>query len=120
MNPGRGLRIRFVPYEKIKSDNYKAVMRGLKENAIVLVDAKLTPEEESELIKETMKSISGSFTGIEMSSLDITEKAQTNLSRIRGMFIEAVLGKKRGITIVGPAKIVRKIKKNPEDLLLYI
>ncbi len=119
-NPSRGLRIRFVPYERLKIDNYRSVMKGLKENSIVLVDAKLSPEEESNLIKETMKQISGSFTGIEMSSLDISEKTETNLGKIRNIFIQAILGKKRGITIIGPAKIVRKIKKNPEDLLLYI
>ncbi len=116
---GRGLRIKFVPYESMKSD-YSSVMKGLKENAIILVDAKLSPEEETDLIKETMKQISSTFKGIEMSSLDISETAQKGLGRIRNIFVEAVLGKKRGITIIGPAKIVRKIKKNPEDLLLYL
>ncbi len=36
------------------------------------------------------------------------------------MIIERIAGKKRGLTIIGPAKIIRKIEKNPEELLLYM
>ena len=115
------LRIKLVPYERLKADSFKILVKDLKEDAIVLVDAKLTPEEESELIKETMKGISDSFSGIEMCSLELApKKGQTNVSRVRNRLAEMMLGKKRGITLIGPATIVRKVKKNPEELLLYL
>jgi hypothetical protein len=115
------LRIKLIPYEKLKREKFPSLLEDLKEGTLILIDAKLTPEEESELIEETMKKVSEKFSGVEMSSLDLTTKEDMSpLERLRMMLIERILGKKRGLTIIGPAKIIRKIKRNPEELLLYM
>lgn len=115
------LRIKLIPYEKLKRGNYSDLLKDLKEGTIILVDAKLTPSEEADLIEETMKIISDRFSGIELSSLELTElKGTTRMDRFRNLVIERILGKRRGLTIIGPAKIIRKIEKNPEELLLYM
>lgn len=115
------LRIKLIPYEKLKRGNYSDLLKDLKEGTIILVDAKLTPSEEADLIEETMKIISDRFSGIELSSLELTElKGTTRMDRFRNLIIERILGKRRGLTIIGPAKIIRKIEKNPEELLLYM
>ncbi len=113
------LKIKFIPYEKFKKDSTKSILKDLQANTIVLIDAKLKPEEEASLIKETMEKVSDKFTGVELSSLELS-KEHTNVGRFRNMLVEAIIGKKRGLTILGPAKIVHKIKKNPEELLLYM
>ncbi|MCK4335819.1 MAG: DUF2073 domain-containing protein [Candidatus Aenigmarchaeota archaeon] len=115
------LRIKLIPYEKLKRGNYSDLLKDLKEGTIIIVDAKLTPSEEADLIEETMKIISDRFSGIELSSLELTElKDTTRMDRFRNLIIEMILGKRRGLTIIGPAKIIRKIEKNPEELLLYM
>ncbi len=115
------LRIKLIPYEKLKRGNYSDLLKDLKEGTIILVDAKLTPSEEADLIEETMKIISDRFSGIELSSLELTElKGTTRMDRFRNLLIERILGKRRGLTIIGPARIIRKIEKNPEELLLYM
>ncbi|MCK4531968.1 MAG: DUF2073 domain-containing protein [Candidatus Aenigmarchaeota archaeon] len=115
------LRIKLIPYEKLKRGNYSDLLKDLKEGTIIIVDAKLTPSEEADLIEETMKIISDRFSGIELSSLELTElKGTTRMDRFRNLIIERILGKRRGLTIIGPAKIIRKIEKNPEELLLYM
>ena len=115
------LRIKLIPYEKLRKGNYSDLLKDLKEGTIILVDAKLTPAEEADLIEETMKIISDRFSGIELSSLELTElKDTTRMDRFRNLLIERILGKRRGLTIIGPAKIIRKIEKNPEELLLYM
>lgn len=114
------IRIKLLPYERFKKEQYKAVIKDLKENTIILIDAKLTMEEELTLIKETMRNISGNFTGIELSSINSIEKDMGNMDKFRNMLVERIIGKKRGMTIIGPAKLVQKIKKNPEELMLYI
>lgn len=114
------IRIKLLPYERFKKDQYKAVIKDLKENTIILIDAKLTMEEELTLIKETMRNISGNFTGIELSSINSIEKDMGNMDKFRNMLVERIIGKKRGMTIIGPAKLVQKIKKNPEELMLYL
>jgi hypothetical protein len=115
------LRIKLIPYEKLKKGNYPDLLKELKKGTIILVDAKLTPSEEADLIEETMKIISDKFSGIELSSLELAQlKGTTRFDRFKNMVIERIEGKKRGLTIIGPAKIIRKIEKNPEELLLYM
>lgn len=114
------IKIKLLPYERFKRDKYKAVLRALKENTIILIDAKLSMEEELTLIKETMRNITGNFTGIELSSINSIEKSMTNTDKFRNMLVERIIGKKRGMTIIGPARLVQKIKKNPEEIELYI
>ena len=113
------LKIKFLPYEKFRREGFKKLFTDLKGNTIVLVDAKLNSDEEARLIKDTMEKVSTSFTGIEMSSLEL-EKNSSTLDKIKNTLIEGILGKKRGLTIIGPAKIVRRIEKNPEELLLHM
>jgi hypothetical protein len=118
----KNLKIKFVPYEKYRRDGMKAIMKDLKQETIVLIDAKLPAEEEAKIIEETMKKINGnsnSFTGIELSSIDFSGKTSNSLEWLKNVLIQTIIGKKRGMTIIGPAKIVRRIDKNPEELLLY-
>ncbi|RLI98651.1 MAG: hypothetical protein DRO99_00235 [Candidatus Aenigmatarchaeota archaeon] len=115
------LKIKFVPYEKFKENNLGKFMKELKHNTIVLIDAKLSADEEAKLIKETMEKVSNDFSGIEMNSLELsTGKQESGIDVVKNMIIERITGKKRGLTIIGPAKTVRQIRKNPEELLLYM
>lgn len=115
------LRIKFVPYEKMKGKDHSKLLKELKEGTIILIDAKLTATEEADLIEETMKIISDKFSGIELSSMELSElKETTHLDKFKNLIIERILGKRRGMTIIGPAKVMRKIEKNPEELLLYM
>lgn len=116
------IKIKFVPYEKFRKNNIKNFLKDLESNTIILIDAKLTPEEEAGLIKQTMEKVSSSFSGIELSSLDGLESKEgsSGLDRVKTMIAEMLTGKKRGLTILGPAKMVRKIERNPEELLLHM
>ena len=114
------VKIKFMPYEKFKKNNNKSILRDLQSNTILLIDAKISPEEEAYIIEQTMKRISDKFTGVEMSSLELGEKNTNALKKLKNVLLEKILGKKRGLTIIGPAKIVRRIKRNPEELLVYM
>ena len=114
-------KIKFVPYENFKTDSFRGFVKDMQENTIIVVDAKLSAAEEAYIIEETMKKVSEHFSGIELSSLDLTnQEALSNFEKIKNRFIEMIIGKKRGLTIVGPAKIIHRIKKNPEELLVYM
>jgi len=115
------LKIRFIPYEKFRGNNLGSFLEKMGSNTLILIDAKLKPDEEANLIKETMKKVSGSFSGIELNSLEASSGENlTHLDRMKNMVIERLVGKKRGFTIIGPAKTVHQIRKNPEELLLYM
>ena len=108
------IKIKFIPYELIKQD-FKKIMRALQSDSLVLIDAKLDPEEEASLIKDTMEKFSDRFSGIELSSISPPDS-----KTFKNYVLEKLTGKKRGFTIIGPAGIVRKIKKNPQELQVYM
>jgi hypothetical protein len=115
------IRIKFVPYEKFRENKISKFLGDLQDNTIVLIDAKLSADEEANLIKETMEKVSNHFSGIELNSLEFANgKKLNNFDKIKNAVIERIIGKKRGLTIIGPAKTVRQIRKNPEELLLYM
>jgi len=121
----KNLKIKFLPYERFKKNSLKAVLRDLRENTIIIIDAKLNSDEEFFIIRETMKKVSNSFSGIELSSLELRTDSKQNafekvLNGMKRGIVERMTGKKRGMTIIGPASIVHRIKKNPEDILLYM
>lgn len=115
------LKIKFIPYERFKRNKFRTFLKDLQESTILLIDAKLTAEEEAHVIKETMRKVGGLFTGIELNSLELSNsKKLSNFEKLKNMVIEKMIGKKRGLTIIGPARTIRQIKKNPEELLLYM
>ena len=115
------LKIKFIPYERFKRNKFRSFMKDLQESTILLIDAKLTPDEETHVIKETMRKVSGRFSGIELNSLELSNgKKLSNFEKVKNTVIEKMTGKKRGLTVIGPAKTVRQIRKNPEELLLYM
>jgi len=113
------LKIKIIPYENLKKQRFNGIIKDLKHNTIILIDAKLTAKEEAQIIAETMRNVSTKFSGIELGSLDI-EKNTNAVSKIKNAFVEKITGKRRGVTIIGPSSVVRKIKKNPKELLLHI
>ncbi|OYT58031.1 MAG: hypothetical protein B6U68_00790 [Candidatus Aenigmarchaeota archaeon ex4484_14] len=116
------LKIKFIPYEVLKNKRTRDLISDLKKNTIIIVDAKLMPREEARLIRAAMKKISSKFSGIELNSLELSEikKDKTWSDVIKEKIIEIILGKKRGMTIIGPADIIKKIEKDPTDLLLFM
>jgi hypothetical protein len=114
------LKIKLIPYEKFRRDGFKSLMNDLRESTIVLIDAKLKAEEEAAIIEETMRKITGKFSGIELNSLEMNDAEDQGMNRLRSVLSERITGKKRGMTIIGPSKIVHEIRKNPEELLLYM
>ena len=115
------VKIKFLPYERFVEYGFRPLIKALKENTIVMIDAKLSAEQEAYIIEETMKGITDQFKGIELSSIDLMKKKNiTSFMKFKNVLIEAIIGKKRGLTIIGNAQIVHKIKKNPEELLLYL
>jgi len=121
----KNIKIKFLPYERFKKNSLKAILKDLQGNAIIIIDAKLTSDEEFFIIRETMKKVTDNFSGIELSSLEFKNQKKVGafskaMGGIRNALVERMTGKKRGMTIIGPANLVHKIKKNPEDILLYM
>ena len=112
-----------LPYTEIESlsslSRIRKILNMAKENKIVLLQGRLKKEEEAELIKVTMEEIDRSFKGIELAVIYPTEtKSASVLGAIRNNLVNSLLGDRQGLTIVGPATIVKQIKKDPKKIEL--
>ena len=119
------LTLQFVPYSEIEDlsslGRIKKLLKMAKEDKIVLLEGRLKKDEEAELIKTTMEEINEEFKGIELGIIypgkgtagDIMKRVKSNLANI-------LLGDRIGLTIIGPASIVKEIKKDPDKIQLLM
>jgi len=117
------MEIRVISYIMLNNWKEKEKLTKLleytKNGDLIFLEGKLTPTEETELIEKTMKSINKDFSGIEIAYLDY--KTEKNfIEKIKSKIIKILLKDRAGITIIGPSKIVKEMKKDPLkiDILL--
>jgi len=115
--------LQLLPYSEIEKlssiGRIRKILNIAKDHKIVLLQGRLTKEEEAELIKATMEEINNEFKGIELAVIDPTSrKKSSGLEKLRDDFYNALLGSRSGLTIVGPASVVKKIKRNPHKIEL--
>lgn len=113
----------FVPYQDIDSlssaKRINKLLNIVKENKIVLMEGRLKKEEEADLIEITMEEITNKFKGIELSVIYPDKSKMDLLQKVKGTFTSVLLGNREGLTIIGPASIVKKIEKNPNKIELF-
>lgn len=110
--------IQLLPYSEISSltslGRIRKILNIAKENKIVLLQGRLHKEEEAELIKVTMEEVNKEFRGIELAVLN------QNSNGFMDSLAGAILGNRVGLTVVGPASVVKKIKKDPNKIELMM
>ncbi len=113
----------FVPFQDIESlspaKRVNKLLKIVKEEKIVLMEGRLKKQEEADLIEITMEEISPKFKGIELSVIYPNKSKQDTMQRIKGGFANLLLGDRQGMTIIGPASIVKKIEQNPNKIELF-
>jgi len=123
-----GVTIQFIPYAEIAYlTSFKRVKKLVElaiENKILLIQGKLAPEEEADLIEETMKHIgksrSSKFRGIELATFSPKTKDLPFFTSMRERMATTLFGERDVITIIGPATVVREIKKDPTKIQLLL
>ena len=117
------LTLRFIPYYQLREmssqERIAKIVEYAKEDNIILIEGKLRKTEEVDLIKKTMEEISDKFKGIEIAEIYTERKKDVAFfTRIRDEFINFILGDRQGFTIIGPATIIKEIKKDPNRIQL--
>ena len=117
------LTLQFVPYNDIVSlgsaRRVKKLIDIVKENKIVLLEGRLKKEEETDLIEIAMEPINNRFKGIELAVIDPKKAAAGFFGGMKSGMLNIVLGDRQGFTIIGPATIIKEIKKNPNKIELF-
>ncbi len=114
--------IQLLPYTEIETLSSVGRIRKLlniaKQDKIVLLQGRLRKEEETELIKATMEEINKEFKGIELAVIHPAQSQLSGLQKLKNDMLSAVLGDRQGLTIIGPASVVKAIKKDPNKIEL--
>lgn len=122
----RGLSIQFLPYSEIRlldsNSRIKKILTIVLGNNILILQGRLKPEEEARLIGDTMAMIGyvKEFKGIELAVIE-NEEEDGMIERLKKNALKLISGGELGtITIIGPATIVKEIKKNPKKIELLL
>ena len=121
-----GLSIQFMPYSEIRNlssgERIKKILKIILGNNILLLQGKLKNEEEARLIEDTMAMIGHvrNFKGIELAVISGNGN-ETFFGRIRSGIANTLFkGDLGAITIIGPATIVKEMKRNPKKIELLL
>jgi hypothetical protein len=120
------LTMQYVPYEDLSYlDSEKRIqklLRIVKQNKVVLMEGTLSPQEEADLIEATMELVDAKFKGVEISSFNPMERVtkKTPQDQIKKVFLNLIWGRRRDLTIIGPATIVKDIKRDPKSIQLFL
>lgn len=124
------LSINFMPIEAFqlldREEKLEMIVENSKNEEIMVIEGLLRPEEEMDLIKAAMKEIGdeeeNKFKGVEIGSITLKRswlKEKENLrQKIRSFFLKYLIGRERGLTVIGPASLVKEVNQNPEKLTL--
>ncbi|MBS3174253.1 DUF2073 domain-containing protein [Candidatus Woesearchaeota archaeon] len=116
------LTLQYIPYHEFApltlDDKLKRVLKSVKLDKIIIIEGRLDAVEESELIKRTMQQIDKKFKGIEIASIDYDFRSLDLLDKVKKNIAHFLLNRKPGLTIVGPATVVKEIRKDPTKIEL--
>lgn len=123
----KGFSIQFLPYSEIRNLNsderIKKILGIVLGNYILVLQGRLLPEEETRLIGDTMAMTSyvKGFNGIELAVISGNGEEEGLVNKIRKQAVKLLSGGDLGaITIIGPATIVKDIKKDPKKIELLL
>ena len=114
----KGFAIQFLPHSEIRnlgsSERIKKILGIILGNNILILQGRLLAEEETRLIEDTMAMIEHvkNFRGIELAVISGNGN-DGFFSKMKTSFANVLSGGDLGaITIIGPATIVKEIKRN--------
>ena len=122
----KGFSIQFLPYSEIRgldgNQRIKKILNIVLGNNILILQGRLEPEEETRLIGDTMAVIGHvkNFKGVELAVISGNGN-EGFFGKFRNNLVSAIAGGDIGaVTIIGPATIVKEIKRNPKKIELLL
>ena len=118
----KGLTLQFMPYSEIARldsvERIKKLLRIILDNKVVILQGKLKPEEETRLIEDTMIMVGNikGFKGVELAVISQDKEDLGMMGRMKFGLAKALTGQQNALTIIGPATIVKEMKKDPKKL----
>jgi hypothetical protein len=122
----KGFSIQFLPFSEVRyldtSERIKKILKILLGNNILIIQGRLKTTEETRLIEDTMAMIDHveGFKGIEIAVIE-NGRGEGIFEKLKKRVANALVGGDLGaVTILGPATIVKEIKRDPKKIELML
>ena len=122
----KGFTIQFLPYSEIRhldsNERIKKILAIILNNNILILQGKLKTEEEARLIGDTMAMMGylKNFKGIELAVISGNGEDSVWDKMKKGLANAIAGGDMGAVTIIGPATIVKEMKRNPKKIELLL
>lgn len=121
-----GLSLQIIPFSEVRelsiSERVKKILNLVLGNKIVILHGRLRVEEEARLIEDTMALVDHvkNFKGIELAVIEPDLKRENILVKLRHKLASRLIGDSSAITVIGPAALIKEIKRDPKKLELLL
>ena len=122
----KGLSLQVIPFAEFKdlsiAERVKRILNITMGNKICILHGRLRPEEEARLIEDTMAMVDHvkDFKGIELAVIEPNMKGAPFFSRFKISLAKQLAGDSHALTVVGPASIVKEIRRDPKKIELLL
>jgi len=127
------LSFKYIPYREHSrigiDQKLTKIFNVIKKDKIVLMQGKLGPKGEAKLIERTMGKVTIDFPGISFCTVypnkkKNAKKKESFIKNTRGAISDVIynslMSKRDCLTIIGPATVIRDIRRNPSQIDLFI
>jgi len=123
----KGFSIQFLPYSEIRGlgsdERIRKILGIILANNILILQGRLKADEETRLIGDTMAMIGHvkDFKGIELAVISSSNGGNKAVNKMKEELVNIITGGDvSAITIIGPATIVKEMKRNPKKIELLL
>ncbi|MFT4244090.1 MAG: DUF2073 domain-containing protein [Candidatus Woesearchaeota archaeon] len=95
------------------------IYKMVKDGSLVILEGRLTNEEELALTSKSLKHVSETFSGIDIAFLNVKQNSSF-FDKLRFKVATFLLKYEVGITVIGPSKKVKELKMNPEQIEILL
>jgi len=120
----KGLVLQFVTFSELEhletKGRIKKLLDLILDGKIIVLQGRLDPEEEARLIEDTMVLVGRikGFKGVELAVIEPNNNNISVASKIRYGLAKALVRGSGSLTIIGPASIVKEIRRDPKKIEL--
>lgn len=118
----KGLSLHIIPFSEIRdlsiAERIRKILNLVLANKVIILQGRLRVEEEIRLIEDTMAMVDHlkSFKGIELAVIEPDMEDESIFMKLRKGIAKTLVGHHNALTVIGPASIVKEIKKDPKKL----
>ena len=122
----KGLSLHVIPFSEVQSlgiaERVKKILNLVLGNKIVILHGRLRPEEEARLIEDTMALVDHvkNFKGIELAVIEPDLRERGVFVKMRYGMAKRLVGDNSALTVIGPASVIKDIKRDPKKLELWL